>query len=91
MFGHQRPVFGIFQDAGGQRLTLFVSTENAAGGDTAFRFARERDLNVFYWVDGSFGYALSASIDKGRLAEVATAVYDQLAPTSAQAAAEAFE
>lgn len=68
----------MYQDAGGQRLTLFVSTENAAGGDTAFRFARERDLNVFYWVDGSFGYALSASIDKGRLAEVATAVYDQL-------------
>ena len=68
----------MYQDAGGQRLTLYVSGENAAGGDTAFRFAREGNVNVFYWVDGSFGYALSAGIDKGRLAEVAKAVYDQL-------------
>lgn len=68
----------MYQDAGGQRLTLYVTTENAANRDTGFRFAKEGAVNVFYWIDGQFGYALSAGIDKGELARVATAVYDQL-------------
>lgn len=68
----------MYQDASGQRMTLYVTTESAEKRDTGFRFAREGLVNVFYWVDGKFGYALSAGIDKGELAKVATAVYDQL-------------
>jgi anti-sigma factor RsiW len=38
-------------------------------------------VHVFYWVDRTFGYALSsADIDRERLSEVATAVYQQLNP-----------
>jgi anti-sigma factor RsiW len=55
-----------------------VSTENTDNRDTAFRFAQEGKVNVFYWIDGKFGYALSAGMDKSRLAGVATAVYDQI-------------
>jgi anti-sigma factor RsiW len=68
----------MYQDATGQRLTLYVSTDNATNQDSAFRFAKEGQVNVFYWIDGKFGYALSAGIDKGKLAQIATAVYDQL-------------
>ncbi len=68
----------MYQDAGGQRLTLFLSTENVSNQETAFRFAQEGKVNVFYWIDGKFGYALSSSIDKDELARVATAVYDQI-------------
>lgn len=68
----------MYQDAGGQRLTLYVSTENATNGDTGFRFAEEGGLKVFYWIDGKSGYALSAAIGKAELARIATAVYDQL-------------
>ncbi|MGA7479392.1 MAG: anti-sigma factor [Azonexus sp.] len=68
----------MYHDASGQRLTLYVTTENTTNRDTGFRFAKEGPVNVFYWVDGKFGYALSAGIDKGELARVATAVYDQL-------------
>jgi len=68
----------MYQDASGQRLTLYVSTENVGNQETAFRFAQEGKINVFYWIDGKFGYALSASIDKGELARVATAVYEQI-------------
>lgn len=68
----------MYQDASGQRLTLYVSTENPRSRDTAFRFAQEGAVNVFYWVDGKFGYALSASVPKSELAKVATLVYDQL-------------
>lgn len=68
----------MYQDASGQRLTLYVSTENTTNRDTAFRFAQEGPINVFYWIDGKFGYALSAGIAKAELARVATAVYEQI-------------
>lgn len=68
----------MYHDASGQRLTLYVSTENTANRDTAFRFAQEGPVNVFYWIDGKFGYALSAGISKDELARIATAVYDQV-------------
>jgi anti-sigma factor RsiW len=68
----------MYQDASGQRLTLYVSTERNDNRDTAFRFASEGPINIFYWIDGPYGYALSASIAKSELARIATAVYDQL-------------
>lgn len=68
----------MYHDATGQRLTLYVSTENTSNHDTAFRFAQEGPVNVFYWIDGQFGYALSAGIPKAELGRVAKAVYDQL-------------
>lgn len=68
----------MYQDAGGQRLTLLVTTENVDARDTAFRFAQEGKVNVFYWVDGQFGYALSGGIARSDLAGVAMAVHQQL-------------
>lgn len=68
----------MYQEGSGQRLTLYVSTEIQANRDTGFRFVREGQVNVFYWIDGEFAYALSATIAKGELAKIATAVYDQL-------------
>jgi anti-sigma factor RsiW len=68
----------MYQDGSGQRMTLYVTTESAGKPETGFRFAREGQVNVFYWVEGKFGYALSAGLAKGELAKVATAVYDQL-------------
>lgn len=70
----------MYHDGAGQRLTLYVSTENSGHRDTAFRFAQEGPVNVFYWIDGEFGYALSAGIPKDELAKVAAAVYAQLEP-----------
>ena len=77
--GNRGPVAQfMYQAASGQRLTLYVTTEGAGQPATGFRFASEGRVNVFYWVDGRFGYALSAAVPKGELAAVATAVYDQL-------------
>jgi len=77
--GHSGPVAQfMYHDASGQRLTLYVSTENRTNRDTAFRFATEGPVNVFYWIDGKFGYALSAGAPKDELSRIAMAVYDQL-------------
>lgn len=68
----------MYHDAQGQRLTLYVTREAAGQGGTAFRFASEGPVNVFYWVDGRFGYAISAGVEKRELERVAREVYRQL-------------
>ena len=68
----------MYQDGAGQRLTLYVSTEDAARRDTGFRFTRQGPINVFYWIDGRFGYALSGGVDRAELARIATEVHRQL-------------
>ena len=80
-------------DLGG-KLTLYVSndvadlgsaagpyrtpTPDAKNADAAFRFAQDGAVNVFYWVDGPFGYALSSDADRSVLARVSAEVYQQL-------------
>ncbi len=70
----------MYQDARGQRLTLYVRTDARDNRETAFRYAQEGSIGVFYWLDGKFGYALSGELPKDELLQVATAVYKQLNP-----------
>jgi len=70
----------MYQDGKGQRLTLYVRTDAAQTSETAFRFAQEKSVGVFYWVDQKLGYALSGELEKGKLLRVANAVYKQLNP-----------
>lgn len=69
----------MYADASGQRLTLYVSSGQKEKRETGFRFAQEGPVSVFYWIDGSFGYALSGGISRADLGRVAKVVYDQLA------------
>ena len=79
--GGQGPVAQfMYQDAKGQRLTLYVSRHEKETQNTAFRFSQEDKVAVFYWIDGNLGYALSAEMDRARLLLVASAVYKQLNP-----------
>lgn len=71
----------MYQGSKGQRVTLYVRTEARDRGETAFRFAREGGVNVFYWIDRKFGYALSSSdFDRAELLRLANLVYRQLNP-----------
>ena len=79
--GNQGPVAQfMFQDGSGQRLTLYVRNGSNETKETAFRYAQERGISVFYWVDGRFGYAISGEIPKADLLRVANVVYQQLNP-----------
>jgi anti-sigma factor RsiW len=79
--GAQGPVAQfMYQDSRGQRLTLYVSRQKGEPRDTAFRFAQEDRVSVFYWVDGNYGYALSGEIGKDPLLKIANVVYKQLNP-----------
>ena len=70
----------MYEDGRGQRLTLYVRTDAASNRETAFRFAQEGKVGVFYWLDGKLGYALSGELDKPDLMRVADSVYRQLNP-----------
>ena len=69
----------MYQDAAGRRLTLYLSTD-VTHRDSAFRYASENGLHVFYWIDRQVGYALSGDLDKPEMLAVARAVYEQLNP-----------
>jgi anti-sigma factor RsiW len=77
----------MYHDNSGAKLTLYISHEvsdasgdkGKANSEAAFRFAQEGQVNVFYWVNGPFGYAISADADKAELARVSAEVYRQLA------------
>ncbi len=65
----------------GKAASTIASKPTGANQDTAFRFAREGKVNVFYWVEGPFGYAISADADRAALARVSGEVYRQLNAT----------
>ena len=70
----------MFQDTRGGRLTLYVSVQKGESRQTAFRFAQEDKVAVFYWIDGNYGYALSGEMSHDALLRVADVVYKQLNP-----------
>jgi len=70
----------MYQDGTGKRLTLYVTRPHAGEQVTAFRFAQDDGVSVFYWIDKDCGYALSGEVDKTTLARVASSVYKQIEP-----------
>ncbi|CDS50653.1 Transmembrane regulator protein PrtR [Polaromonas sp. CG9_12] len=71
----------MYHDGTGQRLTLYVTREvprTAGPSETAFRFGKDGPVNVFYWVDKDFGYAISGGSDREELMRVSKEVYRQL-------------
>jgi anti-sigma factor RsiW len=71
----------MYQSDRGRRMTLYVRAEAAPHRETAFRYARENNVGVFYWVEQTCSYAIASSdLSKEELLTVATMVYKQLEP-----------
>jgi anti-sigma factor RsiW len=71
----------MYQTERGRRLTLYVRAETAPHRETAFRYARENNVGVFYWIDREQAYAIaSGDLNKEELLRAATMVYKQLYP-----------
>ena len=71
----------MYQTQNGRRLTLYVRAETSAQRETAFRYARDSNVGVFYWIDRDCSYALaSADLGKEEMLRIATLVYKQLDP-----------
>ena len=71
----------MYQTNNGRRLTMYVRAEPSKNRETAFRYSRENNVGVFYWIDRDSGYAIaSADLNREELLRVATLVYKQLEP-----------
>lgn len=72
----------MYEDGAGQRVTLYVSVlarpGEAAVAPVAFQWSSDGANQLFYWIDGRQGYALSAALPRERLQVLAEAVYRQL-------------
>jgi len=81
--GNEKPTALImYENADKQRLSLQVRQDLTGTGETAFRYAVENGVGVFYWIDESAAYALSGNLDRAQLLAVARVVYGQLAAAS---------
>jgi anti-sigma factor RsiW len=73
----------MYQDKIERRVTLYVRRAVAGNTETTFRHATENGVDVFYWIDGDFGYALSGQIGRQSIRQLADAAYQQLITASA--------
>jgi anti-sigma factor RsiW len=88
--GNEQPTaLFMYENADHQRLSLQVRRQSSAGkegrgSETAFRYAVENGVGVFYWIDDDdCGYAISGSVDRAQLLKIAQVVYGQLAAQEA--------
>ena len=72
----------MYRDAKGERMTLCISNRKLSSNTTAFKLFQDGSVNVFYWIDGAFGYSVSGALDRKVLLELAHDAYAQLTRTN---------
>ncbi len=82
--GNEKPgALFMYENADKQRISLLVRKDDERTRETAFRYAYEDGVGVFYWIDDACGYALSGKLERAQLLSIARLVYRQLAPPDA--------
>lgn len=83
--GNEKPTgLLMYENADKQRLTLQWRKVDPGSNETAFRYAFENGVGIFYWVDEYCTYALSGPVDRSQLLAVARVVYGQMAAAEAR-------
>jgi anti-sigma factor RsiW len=72
----------MYENAAGKRITLYVRTGAWENRDTAFHYTRADGVGVFYWIDGTMGYAILGDADEEELFSIAAATYRELGEPS---------
>ena len=72
----------MYQDSAGQRVTVYLRKPED-NTPAAFRYERQGELGLFYWVDSDAGYALVGPQPRERLLALAEAIYHQHRAASA--------
>jgi len=60
-----------------QRVTVYLRKPDSAT-PAAFRYERHGELGMFYWVEGSTGYALVGAMPRDELMALAESIYRQI-------------
>lgn len=74
----------MYQDAMGMRVTVYLRKAAEQDVPAAFRYDRQGDVGMFYWVEGRCGYALVGTQPRERLLALAQAIakQDQMPPSA---------
>lgn len=76
----------MYQDATGVRVTVYLRRPDH-DAPASFQFRQEGHLGMFYWVEGTAGYALVGALPRERLLAMAQNIYNQCPSRSGTAAA----
>lgn len=68
--------FFMYESASGERFTIYAA--KARDETTQMRYAAEGGDSALSWADRGVGYVVSGGTDRGRLTQIAQAVYDQM-------------
>jgi anti-sigma factor RsiW len=68
--------FLMYESATGERFTIY--TAKAAAETTQMRYEAVGNDSALYWADRGVGYVVSGGADRGRLTQIAQAVYEQM-------------
>ena len=68
--------FFMYESASGERFTIYSA--KAHDETTQMRYMAEGSDNALFWADRGVGYVVSGGADRGRLTQIAQAVYDQM-------------
>lgn len=64
----------MYEDASGRRVTAYFA-QRPQEPETAFRYLAGEGVNVFYWIDRDFGFALAGEVPREELLQMANAAY----------------
>jgi anti-sigma factor RsiW len=69
--------YKMYESASGERFTIYTAKSDAEA--TQMRFAAEGNESTLFWADDGVVYAVvSTGADRGRLTQIAQAIYDQM-------------
>ncbi|MEW8461381.1 MAG: hypothetical protein AB2653_13835, partial [Candidatus Thiodiazotropha endolucinida] len=66
----------MYENEKGQRIILYACHSDESS--SAFHFAKQQDVSIFYWVDDAINYAIAGEMEKEKLRPLAESVYNQL-------------
>jgi anti-sigma factor RsiW len=67
----------MYEDGAGGRLTVWVQA-TPGGETTAFRFRQDGRTGTFAWIDGGWGFAVTAGMSRDGLLPIAEAIWHAL-------------
>jgi len=71
--------FLMYESASGERFTIYTAKSEAEA--TQMRYAAQGSESALFWADRGVAYVVSGGNDRGRLTQIAQAVYDQMEKT----------
>jgi len=65
----------MYQNSNQERITVYVRRDDWSARATDFQYRKQDGMQIFYWSDGTMGYAVTGNINKSLLISAADKVH----------------